>query len=439
MIIAGIGKPTFPMLYHLASSAAQYWQDLSARIKDATKDLSLDSVCLPEVQAKLNMTNTAVGYDEPQGNLEARHKTALALQRWYNNTGITADNILFTTGGAGGLYTIFNTINYLYPNGRILVPTPFYPLYRGSKNSNNLFEIDVMQNHRFILSPDALEEAIKDAYDLAKIDGNSPSALVLCNPNNPLGTVFSKQESIGIATVLKKYEDILIVLDEAYAEMIFEENKPKSLLCVAPELKDRMIILRSATKALSAAGERMALTIAFNKKIMEELTSINIDICGHTPVSLQHAYAEALTVIDEKNMEISSTYYRSQVEYATQELKKMQASIYGKDHKVSGTFYVIANLSELIGSELSPQVFRAIKLFTNQKYARIATIDTDEDIAYEFLFEENIMLTPCSYFGMDKKLGLLRITCCEGINNIAVIMSKIKKRLEKIRESSKKR
>ncbi len=146
IIIAGIGHPTFPISPYLAQNIIKYWQNLSSKIDLARNKLCPKTACHPEVQEYINQIEAVVSYNDPQGDFSARSKVALAMQHWYGSeAGITADHILFTTGGAGGLYCIFDVINYLYPKNRILTTIPFYPLYQGSRKKNNLFFIEKMK------------------------------------------------------------------------------------------------------------------------------------------------------------------------------------------------------------------------------------------------------------------------------------------------------
>lgn len=117
-----------------------------------------------------------------------------------------------------------------------------------------LHPIDVM-SEGYRLTARALEKSINLAFHLAEKDGIYPKAVLICNPSNPLGTTIQPEELEDIADVLRKYPDLHIIFDEAYAEMSFVDMP--SFLQVAPDLKRRTIILRSATKALSAADERM--------------------------------------------------------------------------------------------------------------------------------------------------------------------------------------
>jgi len=140
-----------------------------------------------------------------------------------------------------------------------------------------------MKNPGYRLTAESLSTSIESANKLASIDGGYPHALLLCDPNNPLGTVLGGEELEKIADVLRANKDLTIILDEAYAEMVLDGQKHVSLLSVAPDLKNRIILLRSATKGLSAAGERMAITIAFNKEIMKTMLQHSINNYGHAP------------------------------------------------------------------------------------------------------------------------------------------------------------
>ncbi len=134
--------------------------------------------------------------------------------------------------------------------------------------------------------------SIEEAYCLATMDKGVPVAVLICNPSNPLGTIIDEDELKKIADVLRQYPELHIIFDEAYAEMAFKPMP--SFLKIAPDLKSRTIILRSATKALSAAGERMAILLVFDKGMMNEFLNKNINSFIHAPRSAQKAYAETM-------------------------------------------------------------------------------------------------------------------------------------------------
>ncbi|MES2203871.1 MAG: pyridoxal phosphate-dependent aminotransferase, partial [Pseudomonadota bacterium] len=421
----GMGRPTYPLDGDTAFSVAWYWFGLAIRSTIATVGLNLFKY-LPFFNSQDFVTSLspAIGYGSPQGELPARTKMASALNQWYGKeVNINEKNILFTVGGAAALHIIFNVINRKMPNGRILTQFPYYSLYQGSHRQNNLFEISVMNSPGYKLNANQLENSIQSAYRLGEKDGGFPSAFLLCDPNNPLATALSKSELEAIAEVLRKYPLLHIILDEAYAEMRLD-GKRVSLLSVAPDLKNRIILIRSATKALSAAGERMAVAVVFDNKLMEELVSENVSICGHAPKSLQFAFSHAMEKLTLKKQRKLMNYYAPQIVFVERRIKELGAQMPDLNYHAAGSFYAIANLSDLIGTPINTACFRAIKRKHVQE-DEVSLIETDEEIIYHLLFTYGVMIAPFSYFGMSNKLGYVRITCSAGNKELHELMDKL--------------
>lgn len=433
----GMGRPTYPLDGDTAFSLAWYWFGLAFRSGIATLGLRLLKH-LPFINAQDFVTSLspAIGYGSPQGELSARERMSKALNRWYGNkVHITEKNVLFTVGGAAALHIIFNVINRKMPNGRILTQFPYYSLYQGSHRQNNLFEIPVMSSPGYKLNAIQLEKTIQSAYRLGEKDGGFPSAFLLCDPNNPLATALSESELQTIAEVLRKYPLLHIILDEAYAEMRLDGERI-SLLSVAPDLKSRIILMRSATKALSAAGERMAVTVVFDKNLMEELVAENVGICGHAPKSLQYAFACAMEKLTPKKQRNLMNYYAPQVSFVERRIKEIGVQMPDLNYAASGSFYAIANLSDFFGTPINTTCFRAIKR-DNVELDSKPLIETDEEIVYHLLFTYGIMVAPFSYFGMSNKLGYIRITCSAGNKELHELMAKLEEALNVARAYKK--
>ena len=280
-----------------------------------------------------------------------------------------------------------------------------------------------MSSPGYKLSAQIVEEAIEEAYKLAQIDGQFPSAFLLCDPNNPLSTALEKDDLQAIADVLRAYPSINIVLDEAYAEMRLD-YKRESLFSVAPDLANRMILIRSATKAFSAAGERMAVVVACDDKIMSELTAEHTNICGHAPKSSQILFADAMTRLTEKKQESLMDYYSKKIFYVEKRIEELHAKLPDTNYCSRGTFYVLANLQDLIGTPINKDCFRAIQRQMSEKNSP-ALIETDEEIVYHLLFTYGVMVAPLSYFGLSNQLGYIRITCSAEKNELEEMMDKI--------------
>lgn len=417
MISAGMGKPTFAINEYTIQTQIKYWQDIQKYAK------------LSNESAELVKEGAAISYGDPRGDLHARTMMASAMSSWYE-TPVLPENILFTVGGAGALRVIFETFNAMYQHMskyRVITPVPYYTLY--ADNKHVLHPIDVMKQSGYKLTALDVQSSIEEANQLAENDGGYPKVLLLCNPNNPLGTVVEAEELQKMAEVLRQYPDVYIVLDEAYAELCFHTKKVPSILTIAPDLKHRTIIMRSATKALSAAGERMAILLAFEQRIMAKLLDKNISTIGHAPRSSQIAYAETMANFHDADHQKLVAFYRNKVFYVSERLQEMGALMPDPDYKPEATFYVLADLSDLIGLALPKESARAL--------GKTGQVETSEDITYYLLFKDSIMIAPLSYYGLPKNQGFMRITCSSDENELCDLMNRLETRLLEARRIKK--
>ncbi len=412
---AGMGKPTFPINSQVVNFASNYWQDLADKSQAIAPLLTAQAT--PEVHQGIIDAHLAIDYGNPYGDNLAREKMAQALSRWYECE-INTQDILFTTGGLGGLYCVFEYLRRKYLHSRILTPLPYYPFY---SLGNHLFPIDVMKEKGYRLTASAVTQSIIAAHKDEKFTQEAIHALVLCYPNNPLGTVLRKDEWQDIAKALEALPHALIILDEAYAELDYTQEGI-SLYSVAPQLRDRIVLMRSGTKGLSAAGERLAVLVCKNTEVMARLLEINSTISLHPPRHLQMAFAQAMDAWTPNDKQQLKLFYQPQVEYAQKRLRAMQVHLPDPDYKIEGSFYVMANLKALLGGPM-PEAAKSVFSHPNDK------IMTDEDLVYALLFEDKIMLAPGSYFGLDPTQGYVRITCSLGERGLGEIFDKIERRL----------
>ena len=141
----------------------------------------------------------------------------------------------------------------------------------------------------------------------------------------------------------------------------------------------------------------------------------------HAPISLQMAYAQAMLAFTDKKREALSQYYQIQVEYVQKRLKKMNLALSDPAYTVEGTFYVVANLSRLFGTKIPEKVTKILDTK--------GVISTDQEISYSLLFQDRIMLSPLSFFGINPELGYLRITCSGGIAELTELLDRLEARL----------
>lgn len=410
MILAGLGKPTYPIHTYTVKAYQRYWEHMQSQTEEWFAD--------PEAA-----THAAIGYGDPYGDRAAKQKMARAMSNWYGSE-ITDHNVLFTVGGIGGLKLIFEVLNTLNHTKKYRVITPF-PHYSAYANNPQhvLHPVDVLAEKGYRLTANSLEHSIEEAYRLAQKDEVEPKAVLLCNPSNPLGTIIEEEELNRIAEVLRRYPQLYFILDEAYAEMNFVPV-PSFLKC-APDLKSRTIILRSATKALSAAGERMAVLLAFDEHFINQIVRHKINSYIHAPRSAQNAYAETMMNFSDEDRTNLAMYYKTKVDYVLDRLQAMGASMSCPHYRVDGTFYALGDFHELFGLPMPEESFSAI---SHTGYVR-----SGEDLAYYLLFNEALMLAPLSYFGMPTNSSILRITCSAPLSELQDMMDRLEHALSSAR------
>lgn len=410
-IYAGMGRPTYPVSPHTIKAYKKYWNRLGKLAEQWDDDIHFDD-------------EFAINYGDPYGEQQAKVMMAEAMSSWYHCE-ILAENVLFTVGGIGGLRIIFEALNSLYAKHtkyRVITPFPHYSAY--SNNPHHILHpVDVMSEPGYQFTAHALEKSINEAYKLASQDNAYPKAVLICNPSNPLGTIIKEEEIIKIEDVLSHYPDLHIILDEAYTEMTFIDNS--SFLNTAPDLKKRTIILRSATKALSAAGERMAFLLTFDNFLMNELVRQQITSYIHPPRSAQIAYAETMQNFTQEDRRSMALYYQKKVKYVMNRLRKMGAEMPCSYYQVDATFYALGDFSELMGTKIPKEAAAVL----NKK----GIVQTGEELVYSLLFEDSLMLAPLSYFGLPDDCGYLRITCSAKSDELKEMMDRLERRLSDAR------
>lgn len=442
IIFAGMGNPTFPINHDIGSEEIKYWNDKqqqAAQARDALSEMHRvkdnDDAEASALRDKVAEIDCTVPYGHPQGQEASRDKIAGALNNWYGIKTAKAKDIILPVGGAAGLYAIFDFINEKKdPKGVIVTPVPFYGLYKGNKQQNRLHPIHVMKEPGYKLTAKALKESIAEA----KRQNLPINAFLFNDPSNPLGTVTDRSEWEKIAAVLREFlaqekdlpddKKTPIILDEAYAEMGITK-KPISLVTVAPDLAKHIIVMRSATKGLSAAGERMALVYSENEYFINECLTPGVNIYGHAPISAQVSFAAGLHGLNKSKLEEMALYYGPKLKLVNKRAREMGVNMPDESYVPEGTFYIVLDLSDLIGQPLNEKAKQAV--------GNKATIQTNEDICYHLLFENNIMIGPASYSGLDPKSGFVRVTCSGGEAQLNKIMDGIHAQIIKAREAKR--
>ena len=253
-----------------------------------------------------------------------------AIRKYYTtyDMNFANEDIIITNGGSEAL--LFSFMAACDPGDNILIPEPFYTNYNGFAqclNINVKSVTTVAENGFHLPSKDEI---------LAKIDDKT-SAILVVNPGNPTGCVYTKEEVRMIADIAKE-KDLWIIADEVYREFVYEGLQYTSFGNMK-DVEDRVIIIDSVSKRYSACGARIGSIACKNKKFMAEVMKVcQGRLCVATIEQLGAAalYDTPASYFKEVNDE-----YRKRRDVLYEELMKAEGVICGKP---MGAFYSVAKL-----------------------------------------------------------------------------------------------
>ena len=203
-----------------------------------------------------NFSSYVIAYTHSEGTLDYRQ----ALANYYKNRGIELDptNFIATLGGSEALLFIFGII--ANPGDKVIIPEPFYANYNGFTCENDVKIVPVPSTIEQNFSLPSIEEFAKKITDKTR-------AILICNPGNPTGYVYSKEELIQLKELVLKH-DIYLISDEVYAEYLYTEEEFTSVLSF-PELENNAIVIDSESKRFSLCGARSGAVISRNEDFMK--------------------------------------------------------------------------------------------------------------------------------------------------------------------------
>ena len=216
-----------------------------------------------------------------------------AMAKYYKTVGINVErkNIQITMGGSEAI--LFAMTAVTNPGDEIIVFEPFYPNYNGFATmlGVNLVPVTTFAEDGYHLP---------SAKEIEKHVTSKTKAIMICNPNNPTGTVLEKNELQTIIDVSKKH-DLFIFSDEVYREFTYDGLTHTSIMSF-PEVHDRVILLDSLSKRYSLCGGRVGCLVNYNEEIMKSCLKM-------AQARLSSPTLEQLGAIDILSMPAS--YYKS--------------------------------------------------------------------------------------------------------------------------------
>ncbi len=253
-----------------------------------------------------------------------------ALERYYRRCGITvtSDEIFVTTAGSEAL--LFAIISVADPEDNILVMEPFYTNYNGFGAQVNvqMRGITTSAENGFAI-PDIA--AFKDKLD------DRTRAILLCNPNNPTGAVYPK-EDIARLVQFACEQDLYIISDEVYREFIYDGLRHTSVLQFS-ELGDRAIMVDSVSKRYSACGARIGCLVTHNRELLNVVMRLGqARLC---PPTLEQIGAAAAVDTPDSYLNAVISEYQKRRDVLFEGLQSIPGVFV---RKPQGAFYIMANL-----------------------------------------------------------------------------------------------
>ncbi|MBQ03439.1 hypothetical protein CL673_01835 [Candidatus Bathyarchaeota archaeon] len=259
-------------------------------------------------------------------------KTAIA--EYYQKYGVTVDpktQILVESGGSQAIFRAFGAI--LNPGDEVVIQDPAYQGYNlpAAYFGASMKKADMIKDENGNFRPDM--DNIR-----AAITGKT-KALIICNPDNPCGTVYTQEELEEIAGIAVE-KDIIVIADEIYTEYVWGGRKHRPIINL-PEMVERTMVLMSFSKTFAWTGCRAGYIIA-GPELMKVVKGVPIGITS-IPVPFQKAGTLALKEGWDFVEEMKSEF-KKRIDYFVPRLNEIDGI---SCPKPEGAFYVFADISEL--------------------------------------------------------------------------------------------
>ena len=235
-------------------------------------------------------------YSSNAGFIELREEISKYLNRRFSLRYNPKDEILVTVGGSEGIDLALRAL--VGPGDEVIIPEPSFVAYKGCTafTGATAKTIDLRACDDFKLTPELLEEAITE----------KTKVVIIPFPNNPTGAIMNREELQKIVDVLKD-RDVIIISDEIYAELSYDEDHVS--IASFPEVKEKTIVINGFSKAYAMTGWRLGYVCA-HKVLIDAMKKIHQYAIMCSPTTAQYAAIEALKNGDESVFEMAREYNR---------------------------------------------------------------------------------------------------------------------------------
>lgn len=280
-------------------------------------------------------------YTASKGSPEIISSVVQYLASRYNQT-YSGKQILVSVGGKHSLYNIFQAL--VDHDDEVIIPAPYWLSYPEQVIAAEGKPVTIICGPEvgFKITPAQLEAAITP----------KTVAFVLNSPSNPTGAVYSSEELSALAVVLRKYPHVAIISDDLYEQLVYAPAVFSSILTVAPDLKDRTIIVNGWSKAYAMTGWRLGW-LAGPEALVEAMDNLQSHSTSNVTSFIQRAAAVALQS-DHAFLEPWKEEFDARRRLIVDGLNSIPG--FNCNPEPTGAFYAFPDVSALYGREFGGRV-----------------------------------------------------------------------------------
>lgn len=324
-------------------------------------------------------------YSSNAGFVELREEISNYMNRRFLLKYNPENEILVTVGGSEAIDLALRAL--VGPGDEVIIPEPSFVAYKGCTTFTGAkaVTIELLQENDFKLTAEALEKAIT----------KKTKVVIIPFPNNPTGSIMTREDLIPIVEVLKD-KNIIVLSDEIYAELSYDKGHVS--IASFEEMYEKTIVINGFSKAYAMTGWRLGYACG-NKAIIEAMKKIHQYAIMCSPTTAQYAAIEALKNGDDSVSEMAREYNRRR-RYILNSFREMGLECF----EALGALYV----------------FPCIK----------STGMTSDEFCEKLLLEEKVLAVPGNAFGECGE-GFIRACYAASMDDIIEAMKRIKKFIEK--------
>lgn len=264
-------------------------------------------------------------YSHSAGNESYRKK----LAEYYKSVRIHIDytQIIVTTGGSEAIQ--FGFMACLDPGDEVIIPEPFYANYNGFAVAAGVKVVPITSSIEsgFALPP---------IEDFEKVITEKTKAIVVCNPNNPTGYLYSREEMETLRAIVSKH-NLYLFADEAYREFCYEGEHFSAMQLEG--IEDNVVLMDTISKRYSACGGRIGAFVTRNKNLYD--ATMKFAQARLSPPSFAQIAAEAAVDLPDNYFDVTKAEYKSRRDLIVKRLNAMEGVFCPNP---GGAFYAMAKL-----------------------------------------------------------------------------------------------